>query len=288
MKTSMRSLVCFVVTLAVLSCYSTSTHAWGRSGHRIVAMIAERNVCSQTRPRINQILGKNVKLADVANYADDVGGQFPNTPNFHFVRIPIDDNLADDLYGAGRDCQSKPQGDCLLAAIQRYRDQILSPNSTPSQRSFALKFIIHLVGDMHQPLHCAERNKDGGGSAVSVTWFGHQSDLLQVWESRIIDRPHLTDEQFVQGLINGSTAEEMNEMRKGSILRWAMESHRLAGEFAYDLPADGKLGQAYYDKNWPIVDKQLLRGGMRLARVLDWLFLPHTESNSVDPLVLQP
>jgi len=288
MKRSMRPLFCMVLVLAVFSCYSTPTFAWGEAGHRIVAMIAERNISPDTQLRINQILGNGVKLAAVANFADEVRDDFPKTYNFHFVDIPIDDDVTDDVYKPSRDCKWNPQkGDCVLAALRRYRDQVLSPGSNAEKRAFALKFIVHLVGDMHQPLHCAEKNNDFGGGGVSVRWFNNPTNLHKVWDTRIIGRPQLSDDVFVQGLINGSTAQEMEAMRGGNILRWALESHQLAAEYAYDIPANHKLGQDYYNRNWPIVHRQLLRGGMRLARVLDWLFAPHTGSNTSDPLVLQ-
>lgn len=287
MKSSMRPLFRIVLALAVFSCYSTPTYAWGEAGHRIVAMIAERNISPDTQLRIKQILG-DVDLASVANYADDVRDDNLWTYNFHFVDIPIDDDVTDDVYKPSRDCKPSPKGDCVLAAIRRFRNHVLSASSTPGDRAFALKFIIHLVGDMHQPLHCAEKNHDFGGGGVSVRWFGNSTNLHKVWDTRIIVRSQLTDDQFVAALTNGSTSQEMNEMRNGNILRWALEAHRLAGEFAYDLPDNKKLGEDYYQTNRPIVNRQLLRGGMRLARVLDWLFAPHTGPNAADPLVLQP
>jgi len=283
MKNSIRRLVCTALVVATFSCYSLPAYAWGEDGHRIVAMVAEQNIDPATVTQIHLILGDDVSLADVATYADAVRDQFPKTYNYHFIDIPKNK----DDYKPGRDCKMNPQkGDCVLAALPRFRDTILSPSSTPSQRAFALKFIVHLVGDMHQPLHCADDN-DIGGNAVKVSWFGQKSTLHTVWDTRIIGRAQLSDEDFVQGLIDGSTPQEMNAMRDGNMLAWALESHQLAREFAYDIPANHKLTANYYQRNWPIVDKQLLRAGMRLARVLDWLFAPHTGSNTSDPLVLQ-
>jgi len=283
MKKSIRRLTCIALVVGMFSCYSLPAYAWGEAGHRIVAMIAEQNIDPATVTKVKLILGNNVSLADVANYADVVRDQFPKTYNFHFVDIPKNK----DDYKPGRDCKLDPQkGDCVIAALPRYRDVILSPNSTPGQRAFALKFIIHLVGDMHQPLHCAD-NHDFGGGGVTVWWFGTKFNLHKVWDTRIIGRAQLSDEEFVQGLIDGSTAQEMNEMRNGNMLEWALESHQLAREFAYDIPENHKLGSDYYQRNWPIVDKQLLRAGMRLGRFLDWIFAPHTGSNTTDPLVLQ-
>ena len=191
-----------------------------------------------------------------------------------------------DDYKATRDCKSTPKGDCVLAALPRYRDQLLSPATSAGARAIALKLIIHLVGDMHQPLHCAD-NHDFGGGGVTVWWFNDKTNLHKVWDTRIIGRAQLTDEEFVQGLIDGSTPQDMNAMRDGTMLEWALESHQLAREFAYAVPANNHLSSDYYQRNWPVVDQQLLRAGMRLARVLDWIFAPHTGANTSDPLVLQ-
>lgn len=281
MQNSIRRLVCTSLVLMIFGCYSLPAHAWGEAGHRIVAMIAERNLDPASVTQIRLILGNNVSLASVANFADDYRGPHPETYNFHFVDIPKNKND----YKPTRDCKSTARGDCVLAALPRYRAQILSPATSPADRAIALKMIIHLVGDMHQPLHCADNN-DFGGGGVSVSWFGNRTDLHKVWDSRIIGRAQLTDEEFVQGLIDGSTPQDMNAMRDGTMLEWALESHQLAREYAYAIPGDHKLNSPYYQRNWPIVDQQLLRGGMRLARVLDWIFAPHTGTNTSDPLVL--
>lgn len=283
MKNSIRRLVCTSLVLAIFGCYSLPAYAWGEAGHRIVAMIAEQNIDPATVTQIHLILGNDVELADVANFADAVRNDFPKTYNFHFVDIPKNKND----YKATRDCKLNPQkGDCVIAALPRFRDTILSPSSTPGQRAFALKFIIHLVGDMHQPLHCAD-NHDLGGGGVTVWWFNDKTNLHKVWDTRIIGRAQLTDEEFVQGLIDGSTPQDMKAMRDGTMLEWALESHQLARDFAYAVPTNGRLGADYYQRNWPVVDQQLLRAGMRLARVLDWIFAPHTGSNTADPLVFQ-
>ena len=92
MKNSIRRLVCISLVLAIFGCYSLPAYAWGEAGHRIVAMIAEQNIDPATVTQIHLILGNNVKLADVANYADAVRDTFPKTYNFHFVDIPKNKN----------------------------------------------------------------------------------------------------------------------------------------------------------------------------------------------------
>jgi hypothetical protein len=257
--------------------------AWGPAGHRIVAMIAQQNIKPQTRTRIKQILGPNVSLVSVATYADTVRERFPHTSNNHFVDIPKDLND----YVATRDCVADPEkGDCVLAALERFRGEAMNPTESIGRRRFALKFIVHLVGDMHQPLHCSDNN-DRGGNDVKVKWFGQESNLHKVWDSKIIANAELTEQEFVDALATDLTTQEINDLKRGNLLRWALEAHTLARTNSYNIPASMALGDDYYDQNWAVVDKQLLRGGMRLARVLDWMFAPHTGTNTQNPFVMQ-
>jgi hypothetical protein len=282
MKTHIRRLFSVAVAAVLLCCYSMPAFAWGPAGHKIVAMIAEQNIRPQTRTRIKQILG-DVKLETVAIYADSVRDRFPQTYNNHFVDIPRDNTA----YDPSHDCKVDPEkGDCVLAALQRFRAEAMNPNETIGRRRFALKFIVHLVGDMHQPLHCSDNN-DRGGNDVKVTWFGAESNLHKVWDSKIIENAELSDQEFAETLLLDLTPQEINDFKKGNLLRWALEAHTVAKTNAYNLPSL-ELGDDYYDKNWAVVDKQLLRGGLRLARVLDWMFAPHTGTNTQNPFVLQP
>ena len=283
MKTHIRKLFSVAVAVVLLCCYSLPAFAWGPAGHRIVAMIAQQNIRPQTRTRIKQILGNNVTLESVAIYADQVRDRFPHTYNNHFVDIQRDLND----YVATRDCVPDPEkGDCVLAALQRFRGEAVNPNESIGRRRFALKFIVHLIGDMHQPLHCSD-NHDRGGNDVRVKWFGADSNLHKVWDSKIIEYAELSEEDFAETLLLDLTPQEINELKSGNLLSWAMEAHTLARTKAYNIPASMELDQDYYDENWAVVDKQLLRGGMRLARVLDWMFAPHTGTNTSNPFVLQ-
>ena len=263
MKTHIRKLFSVAVAVVLLCCYSLPACAWGPAGHRIVAMIAQQNIKPQTRTRVKQILGPNVSLASVANYADQVRDRFPRTYNNHFVDIPKDLND----YVVTRDCKDDPEkGDCILAALQRFRAEAVNPNESIGRRRFALKFIVHLLGDMHQPLHCSD-NDDRGGNDVIVKWFGADSNLHKVWDTKIIENAELSDQDFVDALLLELTPQDINDLKRGNLLNWAMEAHTLARTKSYmNIPASMELGDDYYDKNWAVVDKQLLRGGMRLER----------------------
>ncbi|HEX7332176.1 MAG TPA: S1/P1 nuclease [Pyrinomonadaceae bacterium] len=279
MKTQIRRLFSLAVASILLGCYSLPAYAWGADGHRIVARIAQQNIRPQTRTRIRQILGNGVTLMSVANYADAVRNRYRHTYNNHFVDIPRDLND----YVATRDCVVHPEkGNCILGALETYRSEAVKSDLSMGRRRFALKFIVHLIGDMHQPLHCSD-NEDHGGNDVEVTFLGNDSNLHRVWDSGIINAGGLTEQEFADALASDLSAQEINDLKRGTLITWALEAHTLAREYAYDLPSNNRLGNAYYERSMPVVDKQLLRGGMRLARVLDWMFASHTGTNTQNP-----
>jgi hypothetical protein len=257
--------------VTLMSCTAPIANAWGASGHRIVAIIAARHLKPQARQRIAQILGPHVSLESVANYADAVRNSRPETYNFHFVDIPKSANN----YDPDRDCRMDPEkGDCVIAALERFKAQVNDPHESLAKRRFALKFIVHLVGDLHQPLHCADNNNDHGGGRVNVKWFGTSTNLHKVWDTEIIDAARLTDNEFADALDSDLTAAQIQTRQQGTVLQWVLESHRLAREHAYAIPDNKELDQEYYDANSGIVDEQLLRGGLRLAKFLNSIFAP--------------
>jgi hypothetical protein len=138
--------------------------SWGASGHAIIAEIAQRRLHPQAVRKIRELLGGDVSLASVASWADELALLRPNTANWHFVNIPYDAVS----YDPARDCKDTPRGDCVINAIARARSLLSDRMVSRRQRAEALMFLIHFVGDVHQPLHAADRH-DAGGSQVSST-----------------------------------------------------------------------------------------------------------------------
>lgn len=266
-KTAPRWSVCSLLALSLISLNAVPANAWGASGHRIVAIIAERNLTAEAQARVTQILGQNVSLASVANYADAIRNRHQETKNFHFVDIPK--NRKD--YSPARDCQPTKKGDCIIAALERFKADVVNPQKTLAERRFALKFIVHLVGDMHQPLHCAD-NHDVGGNNVSVKWFGKSTDLHKVWDTLIIEEAELTDTEFADALDSDLSQQQIQVIQQGTPVEWALEAHEAARSHAYVIPANRLLSHDYYDANARVVDEQLLRGGLRLAKLLNTIF----------------
>jgi hypothetical protein len=257
----------FFLVLVLISLNCIPATAWGAPGHHIVATIAERHLTPKAKQAIAEILGTDVSLASVSTYADDIRRAQPETYNFHFVDIPKDAND----YVPSRDCQQTGRGDCVIAALERFQQDLANPKKSKEEKQFALKFIVHLIGDMHQPLHSSDNN-DRGGNDVKVEWFGKATNLHSVWDSMIIQQTGLGESEYASLLEKGLTAQQIEEMQQGTIVQWALEAHRLARDYTYVVPSDRKLDQAYYDRNRPIVEQQLLKGGLRLAKVLNNLF----------------
>jgi len=242
--------------------------SWGSHGHSIIAEIAQRRLHPQTLAQVENLLGGAVSLASIASWADDIIPQRPETFYWHFVNIPYD---ATD-YVPSRDCRPTPKGDCIINAIARSR-ALLQNRSAPSrQRAEALKFLVHFIGDVHQPLHDINRD-DEGGNKVAVTFFDVPMPLHAVWDIGIIEKRTYDWGQYVTILENDwLRGKDIRALARGDPVDWALAAHAAAVNVAYVLPDDRKLGDAYYQRSLPTVNQQLALAGIRLARLLNDAF----------------
>src|SRR6476619_6085279 len=158
--------------------------AWGKTGHRVVAAIADTQLSGLARAHVEEILGRGESLDEAANWPDEMRsapGQFwqkTATP-WHYV------TLNGIIYD-----HTPAEGDAL-EALSHYRDVLRDPRATLAEKQTALRFIVHLVGDLHQPLHvgkCCDR----GGNEVKVKWFGRDLNLHSVWDSALVDEEQLS------------------------------------------------------------------------------------------------
>jgi hypothetical protein len=246
------------LTLGVILLLPSVASAWSAKAHRIIAGLAWAEVMKDPvlRSKVEAILGPGKNgidpLTAVATWADEEGARSVKTRSWHFVDIPLSANN----YDRNRDCRLK---NCLIDKLDWFKYRVQA--GSRQERIEALKYLVHLVGDLHQPLHCADNN-DAGGNRVQVTFFGKVTNLHSVWDSDIIERTGLSVGSYVAKLQPGL------QPQRDWFEVWALESHRLAREYAYFIPADKALGNDYYKTNLPIIDRQLTRAGARLAHVL--------------------
>jgi hypothetical protein len=234
---------------------------WWDLGHRIVARLAELRLTPHTRDAVRDILGGQ-SLADASVWADDIRNYRHDADPLHYVNIP----LRDTIYVPERHCRN---GRCIIAAIEQDRRILANPAASAEDRAEALKFLIHFMGDLHQPLHDAD-NSDRGGNQQLVTFLGHATNLHKVWDGELIDSSGVDQESYLAYLRGRMGSLDLAALERGTMVDWAMEGHRIAVEDAYGrIPRGASLGRAYLEANRPVIDHQLIAAGVRLAKVLN-------------------
>ena len=262
--------------LAFLAAFDAA--AWGPDGHAIVAEVAQRRLTPAAVREVEALLGRGASLASVSMWADEVRDSRPETFNWHFVDIP----LAETRYDAARDCPAPAKGECIVGALGRLRAQ-LGCSAKPAVRREALRYVVHLVADVHQPFHTVQ--DDRGGNEVRVEVMLHparcprcgarrgRDNLHALWDSTLIAATARSWGAYVARLEEGFlVSDEAREVRAGDPTRWAEEAHAAARDMRAALPPGGVVGDAYYAKALPVLDRQLARAGLRLAGWLNEAF----------------
>jgi hypothetical protein len=250
-----------VMLVAMLACISVAW-AWGPRGHRIVAELAVAQLTPQARAAVQKLLALRgaQHLDDIANWADDLRDTDPalfrRTRRLHFVNF----HSSDCLYDPPRDCRD---GECAVAAIGKYSAILANRAKPPAERAEALAFVVHFVGDIHQPLHAGYRH-DAGGNDYQVRWRGHGSNLHRVWDSLMLDSTHLSAAQFTDKL----AAERAPIAAGGTPVQWAEESCRIDRDDGV-YPSSRRIDAAYVQRELPIAEQRLRQAGARLAALLN-------------------
>lgn len=233
---------------------------WWDLGHRVVARIAELRLTPHTREAVRAILGGQ-SLADASVWADNIRQYRHDADALHYVDIP----LAATAYDSARHC---PGGRCIIAAIASDERVLASAAASPLERAEALRFLVHFMGDMHQPLHVAD-NSDRGGNERAVYLDGDSTNLHKLWDGKILERSGLTEQGYLEELRRAMDTLDLAALEHGTVAEWAMEGHRLAVERVYRLPPGGRIGEAYVEANRPVVDHAIIAAGVRLAKALN-------------------
>lgn len=253
------------LTLLIFTVFTLHVFAepyWGSTGHRVVGEIADKYLKSKTKREIKRLLNRE-SLALASTFADEIksDARYKEFYTWHFINMPVDND-----YDASK---RHPDGD-LVSGIERCIAVIKSKTSTDEDKAFYLKFLIHLIGDLHQPLHIGLA-EDKGGNDFKVQWFYEDSNLHRVWDSEMIEQYGMTYTE----LANNSpylSKKEIKQFQKGSIIDWVNETHKLTKKvYASAKPGDN-LKYRYSYLHFNTVRSQLQIAGIRLAKVLNDLF----------------
>ena len=245
-----------------LTIFTHAAWGWGSQGHKIVAQVAENNLTAKAKQAVSLVLNGQT-LAEVANWADSIkaDSSWAHTKPWHFVDIPDGHDYST--------AEHSHEGD-IVTAISEMIAVIKNTRATAVEKENALKFIVHFVGDIHQPLHVG-RPEDRGGNSTRVKFEGKSTNLHAVWDSAFIKKSPLTYEEYADSLEQKFfvlAAYDLPEISFSKIIQECM----VARTDIYNFGADNILSNAYYKKNLAMMNAQLLMGGKRLAEILNKVY----------------
>lgn len=271
----------FIAALVLMS--SSAVFAWGNTGHRVVGEIATRFLNVDTLVKVHKIL-KGQSLAHVATWPDEIKSDpatYQNTFNWHYTTWQSD---------AAEHTESDENSTTgfLLKSINEQLAVLRDPKATDDQKAFSLKFVVHLVGDIHMPLHVGN-GTDQGGNFCKVTYMGKPYNLHSLWDEGMLEFTNLSFTEIVKFVSEGKTVEEVKAIKNGSIVDWALESKNIVPTlYPLDivpspepmsvrtyckkevLPEEmPKLSYEYAYKFLPVVERRLYEAGVRLGMLLN-------------------
>ncbi|MDE6383003.1 MAG: S1/P1 nuclease [Paramuribaculum sp.] len=248
-----------LITLAV----ALSSWAWSQKGHDVTAYIAEKHLTPATAAAVDSILD-GMSMVYWANWLDNAS----HTPEYAYTKTWHYKNVNEGV--RYEEMGVNPAGD-VVTGIKSRMEVLMNPKSTAEERNLAMKILVHLVGDMHQPMHMGHAT-DLGGNRTKVKFFGRDTNLHSVWDSNIVESGHKWGYSDWQEQIDRVSPAEEESLIDGTVDDWAKETVYIAASVYNNTPAGTNLMYNEVAQWTPVVEKQLLRGGLRLAHVLNMIF----------------
>jgi hypothetical protein len=241
--------------------------AWGVLGHRIVGEIAESYLTPKAKLTIQQILG-NESIAMASNWADFIksDSSYNYLSPMHYINFPAGTNYAQMKIYLSKDTAADAYTELMFLV-----KQLKNKNLAKEKQVMYLRFLIHLVGDIHQPMHVS-REEDEGGNKIKVMWFREPTNLHALWDDKLIDFQQLSYTEYTNA-INFSTTNQRQNWQKEPISQWLYESNQIAEKLYSEIDQnEQKLSYRYNYDHITILNTQLLKGGVRLAGLLNEIF----------------
>ncbi|MBS1680314.1 MAG: S1/P1 nuclease [Bacteroidetes bacterium] len=234
---------------------------WGATGHRVVGLVASKHLTAKAKKNIIKLLGSN-SLAEVSTWMDEIRSDSTMnhiSTDWHWVTIETGKTYEES--------PKNPKGD-VIATLERIISELKKHTLDKKTETEYLKILIHLVGDIHQPLHvgCCD---DQGGNKIKARWFGRETNLHTIWDSYMIDDQKLSYTDFA-GFLDEPDAATLVAWQKNSVREWANESIHYRKQI-YDI-GKGSLSYKYSYKSLPIIHERLTKAGVRLAGLLNEIY----------------
>jgi hypothetical protein len=252
-----------VIIVACLSVVATPAFAWGQNGHRVTGAIAEQHLTSQARQQVRALLGVET-LAEASTWADEMRSDpspfWQSTANpYHYVTVPSGKTYAQ----AG----APPEGDAVTA-LTRFSATLRDPRASVADKQLALRFIVHIVGDLHQPLH-AGNGTDRGGNDRKVTYRGEETNLHSVWDTGLIEAQNLSYSEMAAWLGSKITPEMVASWNSADPNVWIGESAAVRDQL---YPTGDAISSRYAYEQLPTVKRRLQQAGVRIAAYLNAVY----------------
>lgn len=240
--------------------------AWSLLGHRIVGEVASTYLSPKAKKEVQHILG-NESMAITSNWADliksDTSYKYLNPWHYIDVEKGLDFKAFTDSLHADTATNVYNKLNFVIA-------QLKNKSLPQSDKLLYLRLLIHMMGDIHQPLHVG-RKGDRGGNDLKVSWFGEQSNMHKVWDDELITYQQLSYTEYTAA-INYTTPQQRADWQKGGLAQWMFESYEISEKIHDDVKPNEKLSYNYNYKWYRTLNEQLLKGGVRLAGVLNEIF----------------
>ena len=282
-------------SLAALTLFCAAAFAWGDEGHEVIGLIADHYLEPGVRSRVHVLLAMDASgltakdIAHESTWADKYRDsdrdttkvRYYRTRNWHFVDLELDGaDLNQACFGrpelpSGTAASAGPAEACLVDKINQFYAELKSPMTDEPERSLALQFLLHFVGDVHQPLHAADDHDQGGNRKIVDTPGIESNNLHRAWDIEFVARLGANETEIAQRLISGITEPQRARWSGGAAVEWAMDSLSVARSHAYGLlpPPDHEnryqLSPAYVSDATTVTGEQLSKAGVRLAFLLN-------------------
>ncbi len=253
---------CIILLFLVTNFTFANDMYWSKTGHRVVGEVAEQHLSKKAKRAIESLLDGE-SLAAVANFGDEIKSDraYRKFSAWHYVNIPFGKTYAE--------IEKNEYGD-LVQGVNTCLEIIKNEKSSKEDKAFYLKFLVHLIGDLHQPMHVG-RGEDKGGNDIQLQWFGSGTNLHRVWDSNMINENGMSFTELATEYPEMSK-EQIKFLQSGSLLDWVEESHLLAEKVYASVEPGEKLSYRYSYDWWDTAADQLQKGGVRLAAVLNEAF----------------
>jgi len=252
--TALKRMFLFSLALA----FSMDLLAWGQTGHRAIAQIAINHLDKKTKKELYEIMGHE-SLVEVSTWMDNIRSDstWDHAKTWHYVTIPDGETYASS--------EKEEKGD-VVEAIARMKLIIKDETKSKEERRNAVAMLVHLIGDIHQPLHVGN-GTDRGGNNVKIKWFYDKSNLHRIWDSGMIDSKQFSYSELAK-LVDHPHEQAIAQLDNTDVNVWIKEAMDLRPQ-VYDLTNEEYLSYEYMYKNWDTVKEQIEKAGRRLAAVLN-------------------